>query len=160
MKLFFLLSFMALTGWGNQLEIQVTLEPAGSFSAKSRQVNVEQSLQLTGTGFKVGRISVPIQSLETGLSLRDRHMRDNYFEATKYPQAVLTEAEGKDGTFKGRLQVHGVQKEVQGTYSIQSERLEATFKCRLSDFRIKQASYMGVGVEDEVTVIAKVRASK
>jgi polyisoprenoid-binding protein YceI len=160
MKSLLFLLFWSLASWGNNLEIKVTLEPAGSFSAKSGQLKVEGPSKLTGTAFKFNRISVPIQSLETGLSLRDRHMKDNYFEMAKYPHAVLIDAEGKEGSFQGKLQVHGIQKDIQGTYWIKSEILEATFKCRLSDFRIKQASYMGVGVEDEVTVIAQVRVAK
>ena len=154
---FGLLSFLA---WGNEVDIKVTLNPAGSFSAKSTAVKVEGELQIADKGFRATQIVLPISSLETGLSLRDSHMKNNYFEVARYPKAILIEAQGNGGTFRGKLEVHGVQKEIQGKYRLKQGVLETKFSCRLSDFKIKEAKYMGVGVEDEVTVFTKISVSK
>src|SRR5579863_3203967 len=37
-------------------------------------------------------ITVPLANLTTGISLRDRHMRDKYLEVQKFPTATLTVA--------------------------------------------------------------------
>ncbi|NBX83508.1 YceI family protein [bacterium] len=153
--LFFI--FLSALVWGNEVEIKVTLNPAGSFTAKSSEVLVEGSLQVSNSQLKASRIVLPISSLETGLSLRDSHMKTNYFEVAQHPKAVLLEAVGAGGRFTGKLEVHGVQKEIRGKYRIKQGVFETKFSCRLSDFKIKEANYMGVGVEDEVTVSTKIR---
>ena len=88
--LFFI--FLSALVWGNEVEIKVTLNPAGSFTAKSSEVLVEGSLQVSNSQLKASRIVLPISSLETGLSLRDSHMKTNYFEVAQHPKAVLLEA--------------------------------------------------------------------
>jgi len=61
---------------------------------------------------------VDLASLETGISLRDRHMRDNYLEVREFPWAVL---EGEVGSIErmqggwriaavGDFTVHGVSR--------------------------------------------------
>jgi hypothetical protein len=84
-------------------------------------------------------------------------MKKKYFESEKFPEAVLVEAQGKEGLFKGLLRVHGVESPIRGAYRIREGQLETRFKCRLSDFKIKEANYMGIGVEDEVKVSVKIK---
>lgn len=152
MKRLLILLFFYQVGFGNQVEIKIKLNPAGSFSAKSDRLTVEGELKVNSDGFSAKNITLSIDSLETGLSLRNNHMKKNYFEVGKYPKAVLLEATGSQGKFKGKLEVHGVQKEVEGKYRVNEGALETKFSCRLSDFNIQEAKYMGVGVEDEVMV--------
>ena len=140
--------------FGGQLEIRVRLNPAGSFTAKSDALNVEGEFQVKGDGFTAKKITLLLETLETGLSLRNEHMKKKYFEVVQYPKAWLVEAVGSQGKFKGKLVVHGVEKEIEGQYRFKDGILETNFSCRLSDFKIKEANYMGVGVEDEVSVYA------
>lgn len=143
--------------WANQLQIAVSLSPAGSFIAESEQLQVEGELRITPQGFRARNISVLISSLKTGIDLRDDHMRKKYFEMEEFPKAILIEGQGSDGKFQGKLQVHGVVRAVQGTYQTSGKSLEAKFQCKLSDFKIQEAKYMGVGVDDEVTVSVKLK---
>lgn len=142
----------------NQLEISVSLSPAGTFVARSEQVKVEGELQLSPQGFTARNISVSIASLKTGIELRDEHMKNKYFEVGQFPKANLIEGKGTGGKFQGKLQVHGAVRPISGTYQISGKSLEAQFKCKLSEFSIKEAKYMGVGVDDEVTVSVKLQA--
>src|SRR5262245_18665278 len=36
-----------------------------------------------------GSVAVDLGSLETGIALRDRHMKENYLQVDRYPKAVL-----------------------------------------------------------------------
>jgi hypothetical protein len=79
-------------------------------------------------------------------------MTQNYFEVKKFPKAILHEASGKSGFFQGKLEVHGVIHAISGKYQLLNKKMEITFPCKLSDFKIKEANWKGVGVEDEVEV--------
>src|SRR5215472_13064147 len=57
--------------------------PGGfSVDGKTNQLRVEDD----GTTLKV---TVPLASLQTGIGLRDRHMREKYLQVDKFPDAVL-----------------------------------------------------------------------
>ena len=92
-----------------------------------------------------------MKSLKTGVELRDKHTQ-KYLETPKFPEAVLVSATGKGGKGKGKIKIRGVEKDIEGTYKVEGKLLKADFKLTLSDFDIKEINYMGVGVEDEVTL--------
>ncbi len=151
LALSFLLPIFA-TAAGN-VEVLVELNPMGNFSAKSAAV--EGSAQTVGTGIKAERVAVKLDSFETGISLRNDHMKQKYFETTKGPQythAVIEKVTGSDGKFTGTMQLHGKSVPISGTYKVEGAKVSAEFKCKVSDFGIAAANYKGVGVEDEVTV--------
>lgn len=102
------------------------------------------------------KIVLDLRKLETGISLRDRHMKNKYLEVKKFPEAVLsnfsTDGQGK---FKGTLELHGIKKEVTGDYTKSGNDFDANFKVKLSDFEIKIPSFMGVTVAEIVTIKVK-----
>jgi polyisoprenoid-binding protein YceI len=142
---------------GGAVELQVSLSPAGSFTAKSSAV--KGSAQKDGNGFDAKDISLDLTTLETGIGLRDKHMKEKYFETEKYPKALLTQASGQDGKFTGTLKIHDTPTKVSGTYTIAGAQVVASFKCKMSEFNIPKAKYMGVGADDEVEVKATVPLS-
>ncbi len=157
----FLGSVLANPAWSDQaaqISFEVALNPAGSFVAKSS--SVAGDVVSKAGGFEATEISLPLASLKTGIELRDKHMVQNYFEAAKFPKAVLTQAVGKDGKFHATLSIHGKSQSIEGEYEVKGsgagESIEAKFKTSLSAFSIKEANYMGVGVEDEVEVTARI----
>ena len=79
-------------------------------------------------------------------------MAQKYLQTDKFPEAILSSAIGKNGKGKGKIKIKGIEKEISGTYTVQDKKLNADFKLQLSNFDIKDISYMGVGVEDEVTL--------
>ncbi len=133
--------------------IDITLTPVGSFAAKSKSV--------TGFATRKGDLLIAkdvvldLSTLDSGIELRDEHMKNDYFEINKYPKAVLKSAKGKNGKFVGLLNIRGVTQKVIGTFTASGKSIQAEFKTRLSDYKIKKAIYMGVGVKDEVTVKAE-----
>lgn len=94
---------------------------------------------------------VDLNTVKTGIGLRDRHMRENYLETKKFPFAeftgkietlpTLTKGQSKEVLAKGKFKIHGVEHEiaVPGKLTMISEneiKLEAKFKVLLSDYKI------------------------
>jgi hypothetical protein len=133
------------------IQLHLELSPTGSFLAESQQLTLK-GVTRKGTGAVIQEIVLPLDSLATGISLRDEHMKKKYFETQKHPIAVLRNVVAVDGSFKAKLLIRGVEKEVEGDYEAKGAGVSAKFKTNLSDFKIPEAKYMGVGVEDEVEV--------
>jgi len=107
-------------------------------------------------------VSVPVDSLRTGIDARDGHLRsDAWLDAEKYPDIKLTcddfdlTAKNKDKglyetKFKGKLTIHGVTNDLETTVKVvkvsdaQAEkmgggewvRVTASFDVTLKDFKI------------------------
>ncbi len=114
-----------------------------------------------------GVVAFSLTSLKTGIDLRDEHMKEKYLEVKTYPHAkiIITNLalpatwSLKNPTvsglaFKAQLQLHGVTREVAGTFSIEGEQLKtnAEFEIKLSDYNIDIPSYLGVKVADNVKI--------
>ena len=115
---------------------QVTGEPTAGFhgrgpggfslEGKTHQLRVEDD----GTTL---RIVVPLAGLQTGIALRDRHMRERYLEVEKYPDAVLelpwSGGEAPRRTDRparerppGKMTLHGKSHDVQVKYRVVAHR--------------------------------------
>lgn len=110
-----------------------------------------------------------LSTLDTGISLRNEHMKDKYLEVGKHPKAKLqiakldlpadwtpTTALSKEIPFDGELEMHGVKKPVKGTAQVSSgaagASVNAKFQLAITDFQIGIPSYAGVTVADKVDV--------
>lgn len=129
--------------------VDVKLSPAGSFKAETSKV--KGSAVKTADGVKAENVEVDIQSIKTGIDVRDKHLKQRLL-VDKFPTAKLIKAEGKDGKGTATVEVKGMKKDVTGTYKVEGDTLIASFKMSLSDLEIKDARYMGVGAKDEVIV--------
>jgi polyisoprenoid-binding protein YceI len=132
------------------VKISVELSPTGSFAAES--ANVVGAAAQKDKAYSASQVTLDLNTLKSGVALRDQHMKNKYFQTSKFPKATLTQGTAKDGKFTGTLNVHGVSRPVSGTYQIQGKEIVGKFKCTLSEFEIPKAKYMGVGVEDSVDV--------
>ena len=147
---------------GAEITVVCPLTVGGSFEARTKTLHGEV-IAAPGESTLRGTLRVDLQTLETGIGLRDRHMRNNYLEVQKGPEyatATLEEIQidKLDGqtSFKGTLVLHGQRKQVTGTAQLKQQdgriRVEAEFPVRVSEFAIPKPSYLGVGVTDEVRV--------
>ena len=145
------------------------LTVGGSFEIKTTAVAGE--LTPSAGGAVKGALTVELIKLETGISLRDRHLRNNYLEvqkganfATAKLENITVEKLPGETTFRGTLTLHGRQREVTGTADVQSDgkgyKLSAMFPVRVSEFQIPEPSYLGVGVQDEVTIRVSLSAAR
>jgi len=154
---------------GAEVVVVCPLTVGGSFEAKTNAVDGEVAVASQAAPLK-GELTVDLQTLETGIGLRDRHMKNNYLQVEKgeeFAEARLQDIrveklEGKT-TFKGVLTLHGERKEVVGTANLKPNgggyHVDAEFMVRLSDFQIPDATYLGVGVKDEVQVRVRFTAA-
>jgi len=64
-----------------EVTVNCPLTIGGSFDAKTSALN--GSVTPDGSGALKGAFAVDLMKLETGISLRDRHLRNNYLEVQK-----------------------------------------------------------------------------
>lgn len=108
-----------------------------------------------------GTFEAQMDDFVTGLSLRDKHMKEKYLETKKYPKAVLALAPlkpdyGKEQDFTGKLTLHGVTKDIKGKVTAvkldKGVQAKGEFGVVLEDYGIAIPSYAGVTVAKDVTI--------
>ncbi|MGZ6124784.1 MAG: YceI family protein [Myxococcales bacterium] len=123
----------------------------------------EVSLEEDGSALT---FKVPLAPLETGIGLRDLHLRQ-MLEAEKYPAATLRisrsslifprENEPAEGTADGDLTLHGQSRPVKVQYRAELgadgiTKVRGSLQLDVRDFDIKTPSYLGVTVAPKVEV--------
>jgi len=125
-------------------------------------LNIE-GLNLTGTA------SFALDSLDTGIKLRNEHMKKKYLETDKYPEAkftftkvILPESLNAENAsvdklpFEGKLLLHGVEKPVSGLAKIERKGAEvsvaANFGLKISDYGIPAPGFAGITMAEDVDV--------
>jgi hypothetical protein len=124
----------------------------------------EAKLNLEGTKLS-GTAEFELEKLDTGIGLRNSHMKEKYLETKTHPRAKLTLVEAMvdpafattltnagELPFKGKLQLHGQEKDVEGKYTAKEGLLNAKFQIKLTDYAIAIPSYLGVTVAETVDV--------
>ncbi len=139
----------------------------GSFEAKTSALSGTLTLTAPRPATFSGTLAVDLRSLDSGIGLRNEHLRDTYLEVGKgggYQQAVLSDIrlEGDAASlqgrtaFSGKLQLHGTTRDVKGQAEVHrdgsSVHVDATFPVSISDYGIPKPQYLGVGVRNEVQV--------
>jgi hypothetical protein len=115
-----------------------------------------------------GDLSVDLRTLDTGISLRNEHLRNKYLEVGRgegFDRAVLSEIRLGDAepgslagrtAFTGSFLLHGTAKPIAGQATVRREGrsvgVEASFTVTIAAFGIEEPRYLGVGVRDQVTV--------
>lgn len=118
-------------------------------------------VETTAKGVKAD-LEFDLTSLDTGIELRDDHLKNKYLEVATYPKARLIIKEenatldGEKVTFKGLLTLHGVEREVSGEGVLTNSNLKAEFSLDLTDFKIEIPSFQGITVAK--TVVIKVES--
>jgi len=109
---------------------------------------------------------VDLTTIDTGINLRNNHMRDSYLETDKFPFAEFTgslnkmydfEQAGKQEiTTSGVFEIHGVEQEMEIKGSLeetnQGMRLEASWVVKLEDHDIRKPRVVFYELADEQTV--------
>jgi polyisoprenoid-binding protein YceI len=156
---------------------QVTGEPTAGFhgrgpggfslDGKTHQLRVEDD----GTILKV---IVPLAGLQTGIGLRDRHMREKYLHVDKYPDAVLelpwssvklpSDGQTVEATTPAKMTLHGKTQDVQVKYRISrsGNRYQVTgnVPLKITDYGIDIPSYPGITVQPDVDASATFTAER
>jgi len=106
---------------------------------------------------------VDLNSLDTGIGLRNRHMRDNYLETDKYPLThfkgqLTTAAQSPDNTYtvsaQGVMFIHGIEKEIMvgATLSPVDDgfRIQSEFIAALTDYNIEVPQLMFFKIDENM----------
>ncbi len=151
------------------VQVRCRMTVGGSFNAVTSSLSGTLQPGSPDGGDYAGGLRVDLATFDTGIDLRDSHLRDNYLEVARGPefqQAVLSsivlddplpDGGGRHETaFSATLSLHGVQSTIAGEAELtrRDGRIEvrATFPVSLEEFDIPPPRYLGVGVRDTVEI--------
>jgi polyisoprenoid-binding protein YceI len=111
-------------------------------------------------------VTVPVEKLSTGISIRDTHMKEKYLEAAKYPTAELVvprsglkfpgDGASVDATAPGSMTIHGTSKPV--TFHYKAVRkgnaydVQGDAHVNMNDYGIATPTYLGITVKPPVDI--------
>lgn len=109
---------------------------------------------------------IDLNTLDTGINLRNRHMRESYLETEKFPFAEFTgllisefdveNENAQDVSVQGTFTIHGVEKnmDITGTLRKVNEglQLDASWTVLLDDHDIRRPRVVFYELADEQTV--------
>lgn len=174
LAVFFVLIF-STTIFPAILSVDTTQQNEVNFLAKSTFGNVEgithkisgyvkwqgeDTLQTSDIYFEV-----PLDSVDTGIGLRNKHMREKYLETEKYPKAIYkgkitswTKDKADSNKFwvssKGTLSIHGVEKSisVSGTLTKVNNLFHILyfFPLNIKDFNIGKPRFLLVSMDQNI----------
>ena len=182
MKYFKLLALIAFATSASASQMTIQLDP-NLGNVQFHASGHPSALKITGKGkapegtFKgslqgiSGTATFDLTSLETGVSMRDHHMKEKYLETGTFPKSELTITQlkfpqplqnGKAFSFdslpfQGKLKLHGLEKPVTGTAHVESDgqtilKVVAEFALKLNDYGVAVPSFAGITVADDVQV--------
>ncbi len=156
-------TFVIVPGAGSVVRF-VSKAPMESFEGRTDRVSgrVEVDCAAPGDSATV-EVSVELAGLETGIGLRDRHMRENHLETDRYPRAVFrgatlrgapaalaAGAEPVACELSGSFELHGVTRPLRvpvrvGLREREGRRelvAEGRFPVALADFGIPRPQFL------------------
>jgi polyisoprenoid-binding protein YceI len=156
-----------------RFESEATLE---SFEGKTANSWGRVTLDPTELGSHLEiEVEVDLRSLDTGIELRNRHMRENHLETDRFPTARFEGAEIVEGAgsslapgatrailVEGKLDLHGVARTVriplELTHDGTNLRIVSRFPVALSDHGIARPKFLVLRLGDVQQVTVDVTA--
>lgn len=116
-----------------------------------------------GTKVVESEFVMPLDKIDTGIQLRNKHLRENYLHVDKFPNAKLkiTNAENfkeqldgglkKSSKLEATIEIHGKEAPIlDGSYEVQGKKATVKFAVDLPSHGVEQPSFMGVKIVDKV----------
>jgi polyisoprenoid-binding protein YceI len=108
----------------------------------------------------VDSFTVDLSTLDTGIELRDEHMKEKYLKTKENPLATLVFLkEGKsvldfqgEKEITGTLTLNGKAKELTVKAKREKNNIQATLELKLTDFSLEIPSWSGISVADLVKI--------
>ena len=158
------------------VRVRCRLTVGGAFDAVTSSLSGALHSSAPGVASFSGDLRVDLATLDTGIGLRNAHLRDNYLEVERgaeFRHAVLsgivleeplTARAGRGETrFSGALLLRGVRRKIEGEAELRRRdgrmRVEAVFPLSLDAFGIPPPRYLGIGVRDVVEVTVEFDAT-
>jgi hypothetical protein len=146
--LFFLTS---INIFASSVNVDVKLSPAGSFSIDAG--SVKGKIKKVKGELHAKKLSVRVKKFKTGLDLRDKHTKEKLQYKSKAGKKIsLINVIGKNGKATGTLVILNKKHKITFLYKVKSGHVVGNFTLSLKKLGFKGISYLGVGVQDKVTV--------
>ena len=173
-----LLSLTVAAALGVTVAAEAKLSGTGASSVEFKaigpgglKINGKSNVVQVADDEKNVTITVPLGGLDTGIGMRNTHMKEKYLEVAKYPNAVLVVPRtaagypnGGSGDAAGTLTLHGQTKPVKFHYDVKKEGAEfavhGTVHINMDDFKIEKPSFAGATVRPDVDVDVAFRAKE
>ncbi len=148
---------------GDNRVVFVSKAPLESFEGKTARVigSVVLDPATIGEALEI-RVQVAMASLDTGIGLRNRHMRENHLHTDRFPHATFTGGEVLHGAgvdlrdgrphevlLRGQMELHGVRRAIEVplrlTYRDEGPgrlQLWSEFEISLSDYEIPRPRFL------------------
>lgn len=160
-----------------EVRVRCRMTVGGSFDAVTSSVSGTLRRETPDIGSYTGEILVDLATLDTGIALRNQHLRTTYLDTERGPgfrHAVLSgvaladrppERDGRHETrFSGTLMLHGVRRTVAGEAELRPQdgrmQVEARFSLSLDAFDIPPPRYLGIGVRDVIEITVRFDAER
>jgi len=144
---------------------------AGSFVGESKSLSGTVHFD-EKTSLLNGKIEIIADSFDTGMSSRDRHMREKYLETERFPKILFivkdqkaSNQSGAENLIEGNVVIKGVEKENKikiKVDSCSSERCDISSKFNLNilDYSIPQPRFAVVKMDPTIDVTLKLSLEK
>ena len=159
-----------------EVRVRCRMTVGGSFNAVTSSVSGTLRREPSDAGSYTGELRVALETLDTGIGLRNEHLRSTFLELDRGPEfrdAVLSglvledpppAAGGRHRTrFSAMLTLHGVRRTVEGEAELRRRngrmQVEAEFSLSLEAFDIPPPRYLGIGVRDAIDVAVRFEAT-
>jgi polyisoprenoid-binding protein YceI len=167
--------FVIHPGTSSQVQF-VSKAPMETVTGKTRTVSGSVQLDPAALGDSiVVHVEVDLASLDTGIEMRNKHMRENHLQTATYPKAVfeggrlqdlsaprLTEGQTVTGSITGTLDLHGKRQPLQASLelTLQGGALHAVthFKVKLVDYDIPRPQFLVMRLDETQSVTADLTA--
>ncbi|MCA9752224.1 MAG: YceI family protein [Gemmatimonadetes bacterium] len=149
--------------------------PMESFEGKTREVAGTVTLDPDDVAAVAIDVTVDMVSLDTGIGLRNQHMRENHLETDEFPVATFTGGEIAQGggplaagsplelSLTGDLTIHGVTQQITVPITLALDadgalRLSAEFPVELADYEISRPGFLVMKLGETQRVEVTLRA--
>ena len=135
-----------------------------SFLAKTEKLTGTVEFNADRTKVVKAILEVKVDTIKTGMSMRDSHMRNNYLESEKYPSIVyaaknlpFNPTNSSTSKIKGKFAIHGKEKEptveMKVTEVSQNKMvLRGKHDLNILDYGIKQPKFMVVAMQPNIEI--------
>lgn len=151
---------------GENSVVFVSEAPMESFEGRTTRVAGTIVLDPAALGDSLeARLEVDLASLDTGIALRNQHMRENHLETERFPQAVFTGATlvgfpasltpgiPAAGKVVGTFDLHGVARRLEAAAELTlgpdgALAVHATFEVHLADHGISRPKFLVLKLDE------------
>lgn len=144
--------------------------PMESFGGKTKKVSGSIDLDPAQLADSIAvHLDVDMASLDTGIEMRNKHMRENHLHTDKFPTATflggrltnlsaqsLGEGQKVTGTIAGTMRLHGVEKPLQASIEMSYQggvlHVVSRFKLKLADYGIPRPQFLVMKLDESQAV--------